>query len=80
MAETPEYDSLVEHMLHNQVEPHLRADKLRAAGVNIDVQMVSTDPDADGFEVTCGGCGRTARMPFEPPAGRVALCPRCIPR
>jgi hypothetical protein len=77
VTETPEYDSVVEHMLENQIKPQLIAKDLASRGFAVDVQMANTAPDAQGFEVTCSGCGRTARVPVDP--GRaVAMCPSCM--
>jgi CxxC-x17-CxxC domain-containing protein len=61
-----------------QIEPQLQAQALREQGVDIDVAFVNTNPEREGFEVSCGGCGRKAKLPFEPPPGKVALCPDCM--
>lgn len=71
-------ESLVEHMIDRQVMPQLIAEDLRSKGVRIDVAMANTSPDAEGYEVTCRGCGRTARLAEEPPAGVAVLCPLCV--
>lgn len=71
-------EDLARHLVKNQLEPQFLADDLRRQGHDVDVSLVNVSPNAeDGFEVSCVGCGRTARMPFEPPAGKVVLCPRC---
>jgi CxxC-x17-CxxC domain-containing protein len=69
--------NLAEHMHDNQVEPQLRAAELRTRGLDVTTAMVDTTPGAQGFEVACAGCGRTARLPFEPPPGKAVVCPRC---
>jgi CxxC-x17-CxxC domain-containing protein len=69
---------LAEHMYDQQVAPQRLVKRLREQGHDdIDVTLVTTNPDRDGFEVSCFDCGRKAKMPFEPPAGKVVLCPNC---
>lgn len=68
---------LIDHMLDRQVAPQVRARELRALGLDVGATFVSTDPAAAGYEVTCEGCGRTARMASPLPAGVVARCPDC---
>jgi CxxC-x17-CxxC domain-containing protein len=69
---------LAERMLRQQLDPQLLAQHAREEGVDIDAAFVTTNPEHNGFEVTCRGCGRTAKLPFQLPAGKVALCPDCM--
>lgn len=69
---------LIKHMIEKQVVPQLKAEELRAEGHKVEVAFVSTAPDAVGFDVECAGCGRKARLPFDP-GPKVGLCPNCIP-
>lgn len=68
--------SRVEHVIEDLLASHARADALREKGVELDVVLVNTDPDAEGYRVECTGCGRTATLPFDP-GHSFALCPRC---
>ena len=69
---------LLKHMIERQVEPQIWAEEMRERGHQVDVELVNTRPDAEGFEIACLDCGRTARLPFEVPEGKKALCPDCI--
>lgn len=69
---------LAEQLYDNQIEPQLRAEELQAEGLDIQTDFVDIRPDAEGFEVTCLGCGRTAKLPYELPAGKAAICPSCL--
>lgn len=69
---------LAEHMVRQQLEPQLLAEQARADGIDLDTVFVNTGPEAEGYEVTCNGCGRTAKLPFPVPEGKVALCPDCM--
>jgi CxxC-x17-CxxC domain-containing protein len=65
-------------MIRQQLEPQLLAERVPDQRVNMDVAFVTTDPEREGYEVTCGGCERTAKLPFEPPEGMVLLGPDCM--
>lgn len=66
------------HMYDNQIRPQERVAEARADGLDVDVGLVNTTPGAEGYLVTCLGCGRTATLPYAPPAGKdKALCPDC---
>jgi Fe-S cluster biogenesis protein NfuA len=72
-----EDDDLLRHVIERQVVPALRAEELGG-----ETRFVNTDPDAEGVEVACQGCGRTARMydvTVEEAAAKVILCPDCLP-
>lgn len=69
-------EDLVQRMMERQIEPQVRADALRDEGMDVSVAMVNTDPGADGFLVQCVGCGREARLPFDP-GSKVVMCPQC---
>jgi CxxC-x17-CxxC domain-containing protein len=66
-------DDMAKHIAENQIAPQLRAKEL-----GFDVAFVNTNLASKGFEVTCYGCGRKAKLPFEVPAGKAVLCPACI--
>jgi hypothetical protein len=51
-----------------------RDNALGRVGVNVDVAFVNTNPEREGYEVTCGDCSRTAKLRFPMPEGKVALC------
>ena len=70
-------DALLEHMIENHLLPQLRAEQARAAGFDVEVAVVNTRPDAQGFPVACSRCGRTATLPFQIHEGSSVLCPRC---
>lgn len=70
-------EDLAEHVYDRQIEPHLFADRMRALGHDGEVATVSLAGDAKGHKVTCAGCGRTARLSFQPPDGAKPLCPDC---
>lgn len=54
-------------------------ERLLTAGADADVVQVNINPtEVEGFLVTCLGCGRTARLPFALPAGKVVMCPTCV--
>lgn len=74
-----ENEDLARHIVERQIEPQIAARKLHEQGIDVGVEFVSTHPDAEGFTVTCHGCGRTAKLPFDP-GTKVGLCPDCIPR
>ena len=76
-AKRREAKALADHMIENQVEPQLAAQRLRKQGVDIDVAFADLRPDAKGWKVTCIDCGDTATLPFDPGA-KVAMCPRCM--
>lgn len=67
----------IEQVVKKQILPQLHADELRRQGHNVETALVSTDLAGEGYLVTCGGCGRQARAGFEPPPGKIALCPNC---
>jgi hypothetical protein len=69
---------LADHITDKQVVPQRKADALREAGENVDIEFVTTRPGAQGYTVTCFGCGRTAKAARPTPAGQVALCPTCL--
>lgn len=67
-----------QHYYDTQVEPQIRLSRRRAAGEDVELALVNTDPTAtEGFIVTCHDCGRSARMPTKPPKGTGVLCPAC---
>lgn len=68
---------LAAHMYDNQIEPQITAGELRTLGLDIDTAMVSVDPGAGGHEISCLGCGATARLPYPLPEGKQAICPAC---
>lgn len=70
---------LLEHLVENHLRPEIVAQAMRDAGLPVRVAEVSTDPQAEGFTVTCIVCSRTAKLPFVPPDAGKALCPRCLP-
>ncbi len=70
---------LVRHMVEKQVLPYVYAGEARQRGVNVDVELVSTDMNSEGYTVTCSVCGRSAKM-LTDPGTKVGLCPNCIPR
>lgn len=69
---------LVEHMVNQQIDPQLRAERLRQEGLNVEVAMVNTDPDAGGMEVECVRCHRKAHMPFTSLEFMAVMCPTCV--
>ncbi len=70
---------LTAETLKHVIETHEFVEEMRARGHTVDVADVNVDPEAtEGFPVTCVDCGRTARLPFEPPEGMLALCPNCM--
>jgi hypothetical protein len=71
--------TLLEHIVERQINPQRAAAKLREQGAEVVVGFVNTNPDAEGFPVECYGCGRSARLPYDPGAKR-GLCPDCIGR
>lgn len=68
---------LAKHMYDQQIRPQRVVQELREQGHDVDVTFVNVDPDAAGVTVSCMDCGRTAKMPFAPPAGKVVMCPDC---
>jgi hypothetical protein len=70
-------DDLTQHVLEKQVEPQLAAQRARALGIPVDIGFVNTAEDATGWTVTCEGCGRTAKLAFDP-GTKVGLCPACV--
>lgn len=67
------------HIVENQIMPQLVAARLRDEGADVDLAHVNVDSDATGgYEITCVGCGRIGRVPFQLPAGKAALCPQCM--
>ena len=78
MPDDPLDDEDLQHVIDNQVLPQIFASEMAMRGVKIDVEMVNTRPDAEGFKISCVQCGRTARLPFELPKGKLALCPPCV--
>ena len=71
-------DSLIQHMIENQLDPQLRVAALREKGLDVRVTGVTTNPDVKGgFELECVRCHRKAHTPVEPPAGMKAMCPTC---
>lgn len=70
--------AMFEHMMKNQVEPELAAQRARDQGINVDTVIVTTAPSATGYELKCIDCGRTAHAPFKPDEGKVAMCPSCV--
>jgi CxxC-x17-CxxC domain-containing protein len=40
-------------------------------------QRASAPPSRAGFDITCATCGKPARVPFEPEAGRDVYCQPC---
>ena len=68
-------EELAKHMIEKQLLPQLRARDLPG----IEAEFVNTAPDAEGYPVTCDRCGRTAKLPFPVPEGKIALCPDCLP-
>jgi hypothetical protein len=46
--------------------------------VDIDVGFINTEPDAEGYEVICRGCGQAAKLPYPLPERKVALYPDCM--
>lgn len=68
---------LAAHMYDKQLLPQRLIHELRAEGQDISATLVNTNPEAPGFEVSCICCGRTAKLPFEPPKDRVVMCPTC---
>lgn len=46
-------------------------------GIDVEAVFVTTNPYREGYEVSCGLCGRTAKLPFQP-AGKVVICPDCM--
>lgn len=70
---------LAKHMVERQIEPQLAIDAMRKQGHEVEGVFVNTDPDAEGFTVTCLDCKRTAKMPFDPGV-KVAVCPDCAKR
>ncbi len=71
--------SLVDRIIANQVAPQLFAERLRQEGVEAVAGLVDTRPDAQGWTLTCFGCGRTAKLPYDPGTSK-GLCPQCIAR
>lgn len=71
-------DGLTAHVIRNQVEPQVFAAEMHMRGVQVDTALVSTDPQAEGFEISCWNCGSTARVPVELPKGKAAMCPECV--
>lgn len=63
-------------MVNNQVAPQLAAKGLRERGIPVETAFVSTNPEAEGWELTCLDCGRTAKLSFDP-GRKVGLCPSC---
>ncbi len=68
---------LARHVVDNQIEPQLAAERARESGIDVEAVFVSNNPDAEGFTLTCTGCGRTATLPFDP-GKKVGLCPACV--
>ena len=74
-------DDLVEHMVTNQIEPQLLAERLRTKGHRVETAFVDIGDEApaDWEEISCARCGRTARvLPGVVAQGRVAVCPPCL--
>lgn len=69
---------MADHMIRNQIEPELIAQQMRGEGYDVETSFVNTNPEAQGYRVTCSGCGRVATLPTPIPEGRAALCPNCI--
>ena len=77
MTEPSDDESLIQHMIDNQLEPQLRVAALRERGLDVRTAGVSTSPTAKGFELECVRCHRKAHTAVEPPAGMRAMCPAC---
>lgn len=69
---------MAEHVYDNQIYPQLQAEHARAHGIDMEAAFVKTTPGAPGYPVTCHGCGATATLPTPLPAGKAAMCPRCM--
>lgn len=77
-----EYDVILKafvdnHTTKNLIERQLAAERLRARGVHVDLGVVNTSLNAEGYEVECVDCGRVAKLPFDP-GDKVGLCPSCV--
>jgi hypothetical protein len=77
MGNSQEEDrKLAQHVVENQIMPQLAAEEMREQGLDVEIGFVNTNPNAQGFTVTCYGCQKTAKLPFDP-GTKVGLCPAC---
>lgn len=65
-------EAQITRFMNNFVAPQLRAEEI---GVESAIVRLN-NPDAPGFDVTCGGCGMSAKSPVDP-GDNVPICPRC---
>lgn len=77
-ASSVDFDAI----MRGQVEPQLIAQEARRKGRDVDLALVDRRPDAEGVEITCGGCSATAKVPASVAASlsptKVPLCPNCV--